>query len=104
MPETLRGAFGSSPVSFQLTPWPPAYQKIMEDSGLVETSGDDRPPDLPLSPKLPLKSGLQPDRCLDGQAAVALVTAIFGWAARLRRVPPNPVVLAAALPRGSPRF
>ena len=76
---TLRGAYGSSPIRFQLPPWPLAYQKIMEDPGSVETLGVHSPPDLPPSPKLPLKSGLQPDRCLDGQAAAVFTLGMSLW-------------------------
>jgi len=43
------------------------HQKIVEDPRSVETLRDHRPPDLPRSAKHPRKSGLQPDRRLDGR-------------------------------------
>jgi hypothetical protein len=57
----------------------PAHQKIMEDPRSVEDLGDYSPPDLPRSAKLPRKSGLQPDRCLDGQPAGVFILGIWLW-------------------------
>jgi len=51
----------------------------MEDLRSVEDLGDYCPPDLPRNPDLRRKSGRQPDRCLDGQAAAVFTVGIWLW-------------------------